>query len=220
MSLDQQKLTLQLAISKIIWNLHSSFQSKIKCSPFEIHFNRKPNTIWKQLAYSKLSGRFSDNEKSILSKERALDWNADDRIEDGYKDSLVPKKNQSPLEKGYDSDYPTASKPSSSRVSLKSPFKGKILRKTEGCINRNPFYKQLGQKIINSLKSTVELSDGKVIRKSDIAIPKSKSSTTRSFRRNFFVPSFINPDFQVGSRKTTKPKPQQTRKLGPKTRRQ
>ena len=31
--------TLQLAISKIIWNLRSSFQSKIKCSPFEIHFN-------------------------------------------------------------------------------------------------------------------------------------------------------------------------------------
>ena len=31
---------------------------KIKCSPFEIHFNRKPNTIWKQLASSKLSSGF------------------------------------------------------------------------------------------------------------------------------------------------------------------
>ena len=98
--LDQQKPTLQLAISKIVWNLRSSFQSKIKCSSFEIHFNRKPNTIWKQLASSILSGGFSDKEKSISSKERALDWRADDRVEDGHKDSLVPKKNQSPEEKG------------------------------------------------------------------------------------------------------------------------
>ena len=49
MSLDQQKPTLQLAISKIIWNLRSLFQSKINCSPFEIYFNRKPNTIFSRL---------------------------------------------------------------------------------------------------------------------------------------------------------------------------
>ena len=73
MSLEQQKPSLQTAISKIIWNLRSSFQSKIKCSPFKVHFNRKPNTIWKQLASSKLSGGFLDKEKSILSRERALD---------------------------------------------------------------------------------------------------------------------------------------------------
>ena len=45
MSLEQQKPTLQFSVSRIIWNLHSSFQSKINLSPFEIHFNRKPNTI-------------------------------------------------------------------------------------------------------------------------------------------------------------------------------
>ena len=217
MSLEQQKPTLQTAISKIIWNLRSSFQSKIKCSPFEIYFNRKPNTIWKQLASSKLSGGFLDKGKSILSRERALDWNADDRIEDGYKDSLVPKKNQSSLEKGYDSDHLTTPKPSSSRVSLNSPFKVNLLRKTNGSINGNPFYKQLGQKIINSTKSTVELSDGKIIRKLDIAIPKSKSSTIRSFKGNIFFASFSNIDLQVGPRKTNKSKPQQTRKPGPKT---
>ena len=217
MSLEQQKPTLQTVISKIIWNLRSSFQSKIKCSPFEIHFNRKPNTIWKQLASSKLSGGFLDKGKSILSRERALDSNADDRIEDGYKDSLEPKKNQSPLEKGYDSDLPTTSKPSSSRVALNSPFKGNLLRKTNGSINGNPFYKQLGQKIINSTKSTVELSDGKIIRKSDIAIPKSKSSTIRSFKGNISFPSFSNNDLQVGPRKTNKAKTQQTRKPDNKT---
>ena len=173
--------------------------------------------MWKQLASSKLSGRFLDKGKSILSRERALDWNADDRIEDGYKDSLVPKKNQSPFEKGYDSDHLTTPKPSSSRVSLNRPFKGNLIRKINGSINGNPFYKQLGQKIINSTKSTVELSDGKIIRKSDIAIPKSKSSTIRSFKGNISFPSFSNNALQVGPRKTNKSKPQQTRKPGPKT---
>ena len=217
MSLEQQKPTLQTAISKIIWNLRSSFQSKIKCSPFELHFNRKPNTIWKQMASSKLSGGFLDKGKSILSRERALDWNADDRIKDGYKDSLVPKKNQSPLEKGYDLDHLTTPKPSSSRVSLNSPFKGNLLRKTNVSINGNPFYKQLGQKIINSTKSTFDLSDGKIIRKSDIAILKSKSSTIRSFKGKISFPSFSNIHLQVALRKTNKSKPQQTRKPGSKT---
>ena len=42
-----QKFTLQDAISNMIWNLWSSSQSKLKCSPIEKQFNRKPkpNTI-------------------------------------------------------------------------------------------------------------------------------------------------------------------------------
>ena len=97
-----QKCTLRNAVLKIIWNLRSSYLSKIKCSPFEIHYNRKPNTIWKQLASGKPSFGILDKGKSILSKERANDWNSDDRPEDGYKDDLVAKKNQTPIEKGYD----------------------------------------------------------------------------------------------------------------------
>ena len=164
MALEQTKPTLQHIISKVIWNFRSSFQSKIKCSLFKIHFNRTSNTIWKQLASNKLSDGFLDKEKLFLCKKRTLDWKADDRIEDGYKDNLIPKKNQSPLEKGYESDYPSASKPSSSRLPLQSLFKGKKLRKIKGSINENPFYKQLNQKIINASKTTVELSDGKIIR--------------------------------------------------------
>ena len=102
-------------------------------------------------------------------------------------------------------------------MSLNIPFKGNLLRKTNGSINGNPFYKQLGQKIINSTKSTVELSDGKIIRKSDIAIPKSNSSTIRSFKGNISFPSFSNSDLQVGPRKTNKSKTQQTRKPDTKT---
>ena len=99
MSLKQQKPTLQFAISRIIWNLLSSFQSKINCSPFEIHFNINSNTIWKQLESRTVSGGFLDKGKSVLSKERALDWNADDRIEDGYKDCLVPRRTSHHLRK-------------------------------------------------------------------------------------------------------------------------
>ena len=84
-SQEHHKCTRQNAVSKIIWNSHSSYQSKIKCSPFEIHYNRKPNTLWKQLASGKPSIRISDKGKSILSKERANDWNSHDRLEEGYK---------------------------------------------------------------------------------------------------------------------------------------
>ena len=165
-SQEQQKCTLQKAVSKNIWNLRSFYQSKIKCSLFEIHLNRKLNTICKQLASGKPSIGISDKGKSILSKERANDWNTDDRFEDGYKDNLIWKKNQPASEKGYDTDYAATSKTHTDRVHLQSPFKG-VLRKTNGTINRDPFYKELNKRIINS---TVELSDGKIIRKSDIAI--------------------------------------------------
>ena len=153
-SKEHHKCTLQNAVSKIIWNLRSTYQSKIKCSPFEIHYNRKPNTIWKQLASGKPSFGILDKGKSILSKERAKDWNADDRLEDGYKEGLIAKKNQTPTEKGYDTDYTSSSKITPNRLPIKSPFKGKILRKTNGNINRDCFYKELNKRIINSSTST------------------------------------------------------------------
>ena len=130
MAEETQKSALQDAVSKIIWNLRSSYQSKIKCFPFEVHLNRKPNTIWKQLASGKSFNEILDKGKSILFRERAKDWNADDRVEDGYKDMLIPKKSLTPAEKGHDTDYASTSKPSSSRAPLQRPFKGKILPKT------------------------------------------------------------------------------------------
>ena len=126
----------------------------------------------------------SVKEKAILSKERAIDWNSDDRLEDGYKDDLIAKKNQTPSEKGYDTDYASIAKTHTDRIPLQSPFKGKILRKTNKTINRDPFYKELNKRIINWSTSTVELSDGKIIRKSDIAIAKSNWNKIRPFKGN------------------------------------
>ena len=55
MAQETQKCTLQNALSKIIWNLRSSYQSKTKCPHFEIHLIRKRKTIWEQLASGKRS---------------------------------------------------------------------------------------------------------------------------------------------------------------------
>ena len=201
MSQEAQKSTLQDAVSKIIWNLRSSCQSKIKCSPFAILFNRKPNSIWKQLVSGKPSNEILDEGKSTLSKEREKDWNADDRFEDGYKDTLIPKKNQTTVEKGYKLDYLFASKPSSSRVPIQSPFKGKILRKTSESINGKPFHKELKQKIINTSSTTVELTEGKIIRKSDIAITRSNSSKIRCFKSNISFPYFSKHKVELGQKR-------------------
>ena len=79
--------------------------------------------------FAKPSIGISDKEKSILSKERANDSNADDRFEDGYKDNMISKKNQQASEKGCDTDYAATSKSHTDRIPLQSPFKGKSFGK-------------------------------------------------------------------------------------------
>ena len=133
---------------------------------------------------------------------------------------MVPNKNQTPIEKGYDTDYASSSKIKSDRIPLQSPFKGKILRKTNSNINRDCFYKELNKRIIKSNTSTIELSDGKIRRKSDIAIPKSTSNKIRPFKGNISFPFFPNPNVEVGQKQEgsrRKPKP---KKPMPSTRKQ
>ena len=98
------------------------------------------------------------------------------------------------------------------RLPLQSPFKGKNLRKTNGNINRDCYYKELNKRIINSSTSTVELSDGKIIRKSDIAIPKSISNKTRPFKGNISFPNFPNPNVEVGQKQEGSRRKTQTEK--------
>ena len=207
-SQEHQKCTLQKAVSKIIWNLRSSYKSKIKCSPFEIHYNRKPNTIWKQLASVKPSIGISDKGKSILSKERANKY------------ELVAKKNLTPAEKGYDTDYAPSSKTKSDRRPLQSPFRGKLLRKTNGNINRDCFCKELSKRNINSSTSTVELSDRKIIRISDTVIPKSNSSKIKPFKGNISFPYFPNSNVEVDQKQECLRRKPKSRKPHPKTRKQ
>ena len=105
--------------------------------------------------------KFQTKGNQYYRKKRANDWNTDDRFDDEYKDNLISKKNQPASEKGYDTDYAATSKTHTDRIPLQSPFQGEILRKTNGTISRDPLYKELNKRIINSSTSTEELSDGK-----------------------------------------------------------
>ena len=70
---------------------------------------------------------------------------------------------------------------------------------------------------------TVELSDGKIIRKSDIAIPISTSTKIRPFKGNISFPYFPNSNVEVGQKqegttrkpRTKKPTNKRTRQLDP-----
>ena len=63
MSFNQPKSSSNTSIEKIIWNIRSTKQSSIVCSPFARHFNRSPNTFWKFLVSHTIS---LDKGKSIL----------------------------------------------------------------------------------------------------------------------------------------------------------
>ena len=103
--------------------------------------------IWKQLASNNLSNGILDKRKSILSKGRALDRNSDDGAEDEFKNTIISRKNQYPLEKGYQSDYLFPSfQQSFSKTPLQSPFKGNIFRKRKESIKGNAFIGNLIRK--------------------------------------------------------------------------
>ena len=165
--------------------------------------------------YIQPSNGISDKVKFILSRETAKDWNADDRVEDGYKDTMIPKKNQIPVEEGYRSDYPFPSKPFSSRIPLQSPFKGQILRKTNESINGNPFYKDLKQKIVSVSSTTVELSDGKLNR-----YRHSPLKLFRSLKGNILYRYFFNQNVEVGQKRQKLWKQNNPQKHRPKNRKQ
>ena len=156
---------------------------------------------------------------------RTTEWKMDTRIHWSPRKHLISKKTSdlpslTPSEKGYDTDYASTSKSPTSRLPLQSLFKGKILWKTNGSINENPFFKELNKKIINSSSSTVEQCDRKINRKSDIAIPQSNFSKIRSFKGNISFPYFPNHNVEVGQ-KCEKPRRQnKPRKLQPRIRHQ
>ena len=95
MSFNEPKLSYNTSIDKIIWNIRSTKQSSIRCSPFARHFNRSPNTFRKSLVSHATS---LNKGKSLLLKDRAQDWGADDAFEDGYLKNIASDK------RGYESD--------------------------------------------------------------------------------------------------------------------
>ena len=92
---NERKLTLNVAIDKIIWNIRSTKQSSIGCSLFSKHFKQSLNTFWKSLV-SHATNLYKGN--SIMSRGRSQEWGTDVNIEDGYLENSVADK------RGYESD--------------------------------------------------------------------------------------------------------------------
>ena len=136
MSFNDPKPSLNTAIDKIIWNVFSTKQSSIGCSPFSNYFNRSPNTFWKSLVSHAIS---LDKGKSILSKYREQDWGADGAFEDGYLENIATDK------RGYESDPSDKVDRNLQRAPLSNPFSqgGNWFRRTVNRREGEPYFKPL-----------------------------------------------------------------------------
>ena len=183
--------SLITAIDKIIWNIRSTKQSSIGCSPFSKHFNRSPNTFWKSLVSHAIS---LDKGKSILSKDRAQDWGADDAFEDGY------LENRAMEERGYESDPADRADRNLQRAPLSSPFsqEGNWFKRTVNRREGEPYFKTLGGKPLSDTKHTVTLDNGHVIRKSDLAFNKIQPSAPVTFST---IPNSLINNNDLGSKR-------------------
>ena len=202
MSFNDLKPSLNTAIDKVIWNIHSTKQSSIGCSPFSKHFNRSPNTLWKSLVSHAISLKKG---KSILSKDRAQDWGADDAFEDGY------LENRAMEERGYETDPADKVDKNLQRAPLSNPFSqgGNWFRRTVNRREGEPYFKPLGGKPLSDKKHTVTLDNGYVIRKSDLAFNKIQPAAPRA-RPN----SLINNNDLAGKRKRNSPSKRRDSNVG------
>ena len=192
MSFNDPKPSLNTAIDKIIWNIRSTKQSSIGCSPFSKHFNRSPNTFWKSLVSHAIS---LDKGKSILTKDRAQDWGADDAFEDGYLEDRTIE------ERGYESDPADKVDRNLQRAPLSNPFSqgGNWFRKTSNRGEGEPYFKPLGSKPLSDTRHTVTLDNGHVIRKSDLAFNKTQPAAPMTFSAR--PKALINSNDLAGKRK-------------------
>ena len=138
MSFNEPKSSYNTSIDKIIWNIRSTKQSSIRCSPFARHFNRSHNTFRKSLVSHATS---LDKGKSILLKDRAQDWGADDAFEDGYLKNIASDK------KGYESDPSDKAGRNLQRAPLSNLFSqgGNWFRKTVNRREGESYFKPLGE---------------------------------------------------------------------------
>ena len=89
MSFNELKPSLNKAFDTTIWNIRSTKQSSLGCSPFSKHFKKSLNTFWKSLVSHAIN---LDKGKSIMSRDRAQDWGVNVTFEDGYLENAVADK--------------------------------------------------------------------------------------------------------------------------------
>ena len=149
-----------------------------------------------------------DKEKSILTKDRAQDWGADDAFEDGY------LEDRAIYERGYESEPADKVDRNLQRAPLSNPFSqgGNWFRKTVNRREGEPYFKPLGSKPMSDTKHTVTLDNGHVTRKSDLAFNKIQPAAPKTFsaRPN----SLINSNDLAGKRKRNSPSKRRDSNIG------
>ena len=203
MAQERPKPSLESALLKIKKCLRTVTQQSLNCSPFEAHFGRSPNTIWHNLVKSLSSNNLDwnktllciDKGQKLMSREKKHDWDAPDDIEDGDLDEnssssddisnavrFVPTSASSPVKV-----LSCAEKRDvlgiKNAVLNNPPGKTTIYRKVQDRLKSEPFYRELKDEIVRESDHTVTLKNGKIIRKSDLAIKRQLAQKKPSPRK-------------------------------------
>ena len=222
MAQERLKPSLESALLKIIKCLRTVTEQSLNCSPFEAHFGRSPNTIWHNLVKSPSSNNLDwnktllciDKGKKLMSRERRHDWDAPDDIEDGDVDEnsssledisnavrYVPTSAGSPVKVLSRAEKRDALGIKDSILN-NPPGKTFIYRKVQDRTKSEPFYRVLKDEIVRESDHTVTLKNGKIIRKSDLAIKRQLAQKKPSPRKRDQLARFYATK---GLRKTVKP---------------
>ena len=222
MAQERPKPSLESALLKIIKCLRTVTQQSLNCSTFEAHFVRSPNTIWHSLVKSPSSNKLDwnktllciDKGQKLMSRERRHDWDATDDIEDGDLDEnssssddisnavrYVPTSADSPVKVLSRAEKRDALGIKNS-VLNNLPGKTTIYRKVQDRLKSEPFYRELKDEIVRESDHTVTLKNGKIIRKSDLAIRRQLAQKKPSPRKRDQLVKFYATK---GLRKTAKP---------------
>ena len=222
MTQERPNSSLESALLKIIKCLRTVTQQSLNCSPFEAHFGRSPKTIWHNLVKSPSSNNLDwnktllciDKGKKLMSRERRHDWDAPDHIEDGDVDEnssssedisnavrYVPTSAGSPV-KGLSRAEKRDALGIKDSVLNNPPGKTTIYRKVQDRSKSEPFYRVLKDEIVRESDHKVTLKNGKVIRKSDLAIKKQPTQKKPNPRKRDQLVKFYATK---GLRKTAKP---------------
>ena len=222
MAQEYPKPSLESALLKIIKCLRTVTQQSLNCSPFEAHFGRSPNAIWHNLVKSPSSNNLDwnktllciDKGRKLMSRERRHDWDFPDDIENGDLDEnssssddisnavrYVPTSAGSPvkvLSRAEKRDALGVKNP----VLNNPPGKTTIYRKVQDRLKSEPFYNELRKEIVSESDHTLTLRNGKLIRKSDLAIKKQPFPKKASPRKRDQLVKFYATK---GPRKIIKP---------------
>ena len=117
-----------------------------------------------------------DKRKTIMSKDRATNWELHDGAEDGYldeeKDSTSDPEENMPLSRTFNlhTTPDVTIRSSEPLAKRKAVMGGNLYNKVSNRKNRDPYFNLVKNDIIDSSEHTVTLDNGHVLRKSDLAI--------------------------------------------------